>query len=66
MDFYAQEAARYLESYDATTEDFARVAVKNRSNASHNPRAQYGTPQTIEEVLASRVVAPPLTLPMPV
>jgi acetyl-CoA acyltransferase len=64
MDFYAQEAARYLESYDATAEDFARVAVKNRSNASHNPRAQYGTPQTIEEVLASRVVAAPLTLPM--
>jgi acetyl-CoA acetyltransferase len=64
MDFYAQEGARYLASYDATVEDFARVAVKNRSNGSCNPRAQYGKPQTIEDVLNSRMVASPLTLPM--
>lgn len=64
MDFYAGEAQGYLDSYDATAEDFARVAVKNRNNGSHNPLAQYGTPQTIEEVLGSRVVVPPLTLPM--
>jgi acetyl-CoA acetyltransferase len=64
MDFYAEEAASYLASTDATVEDYARVAVKNRGNGSHNPLAQYGEPQTIEEVLASRVIVPPLTLPM--
>jgi acetyl-CoA acyltransferase len=64
MDFYAEEAAGYLTNYDATVEDFARVAVKNRHNGSMNPLAQYGTPQTIEEVLASRIVVEPLTLPM--
>jgi acetyl-CoA acyltransferase len=64
MDFYAAEAAGYLADYDATAEDFARVAVKNRDNGSHNPLAQYGQPQTIEEVLGSRVIVPPLTLPM--
>jgi acetyl-CoA acetyltransferase len=64
MDFYAEEAQGYLDRYDATAEDFARVAVKNRAHGSHNPLAQYGVLQTIEEVLGSRVIVPPLTLPM--
>lgn len=64
MDFYAEEARNYLEETDATVEDYARVAVKNRSNGSHNPLAQYGEPQTIEEVLGARTIVPPLTLPM--
>jgi acetyl-CoA acyltransferase len=62
MDFYAEEAQGYLDRYDATAEDFARVAVKNRTHGSHNPLAQYGVPQTVEEVLGSRVIVPPLTL----
>jgi acetyl-CoA acetyltransferase len=64
MDFYAEEAQGYLDRYDATAEDFARVAVKNRAHGSHNPLAQYGVPQSVEEVLGSRVIVPPLTLPM--
>jgi len=64
MEFYAEEAQGYLDRTEATAEDFARVAVKNRNNGSHNPLAQYGVPQTIAEVLASRVIVPPLTLPM--
>lgn len=64
MDFYAEEAAEYLERYDATVEDFARVAVKNRENARHNPRAQYQGPQTVEEVLNGRSIVAPLTLAM--
>jgi acetyl-CoA acetyltransferase len=64
MDFYAEEAASYLAEHDATAEDFARVAVKNRQNAGHNPLAQYRGPQTIEEVLAGRSIVSPLTLAM--
>lgn len=64
VNVYAEEAKRYLAEYDATIEDFASVAVKNRRHASLNPLAQYRTPQTLEEVLASRVVVDPLTLPM--
>lgn len=64
MDFYAEEAQGYLDRYDATALDFARVAVKNRTHGSHNRLAQYGVPQTVEEVLGSRVIVPPLTLPM--
>jgi len=64
MDFYAEEATGYLARYDASTEDYARVAVKNRRNASRNPLAQYREPQSLEDVLGSRVIVPPLTLPM--
>jgi acetyl-CoA acyltransferase len=64
MDFYAAEAQAYLDGTGATREDFARVAVKNRSHAAHNPLAQYQGPQTLEEVLAAREIIPPLSLPM--
>jgi acetyl-CoA acetyltransferase len=64
MDFYAEEARNYLASSDATVEDYARVAVKNRNNGAHNPLAQYGQPQTVEEVLGARTIVDPLTLPM--
>jgi acetyl-CoA acyltransferase len=64
MDFYAEEAANYLAESDATEEDLARVAVKNRQNAAHNPLAQYRGPQTIEAVLGGRAIVPPLTLAM--
>jgi acetyl-CoA acyltransferase len=64
MDFYAGVAQSYLDRYGASTEDFARVAVKNRMHASHNPLAYLRTPQTIEQVLGARMIVPPLTLPM--
>jgi len=64
MDFYAAEAAAYLERTGATADDLARVAVKNRRNAAMNPLAQYRTPQTVEEVLGARSIVAPLTLPM--
>jgi acetyl-CoA acyltransferase len=64
MDFYAGVAREYLEKYGADAADFARVAVKNRRHAAENPLAHLRKPQTIEEVLNSRMIAPPLTLPM--
>jgi acetyl-CoA acyltransferase len=64
MDYYAGVAQSYLDRTDATPADFARVAVKNRLHASENPLAHLRKPQTIEQVLGSRVVAAPLTLPM--
>ena len=64
MDFYAEVAQAYLDKYGATPTDFARVAVKNRANAAHNPKAHLRKPQTIEEVLNARAIVAPLTLPM--
>ncbi len=64
MDFYAEEAKSYLERTGATPTDLALVAVKNRRHGSMNPLAQYGTLQTVDEVLASRMIVEPLTLAM--
>jgi acetyl-CoA acetyltransferase len=46
----------------ATEEDFARVTVKNRRNGTLNPNARFQKPVSLEEVLASRMVAKPLRL----
>ena len=64
MEFYAGVAQSYLDKYGASVEDFARVAVKNRNHAVHNPNAYLRTPQTIEEVMHARTIVAPLTLPM--
>src|ERR1700722_16624337 len=41
MDYYAEEAQLYLDEFNASPLEFARVAVKNRQNAAHNPLAQF-------------------------
>lgn len=64
MDIYADLAERYMSASGATREDFACISVKSRKAASLNPRAQFRKEVTIEEVLASRAVAGPLTLMM--
>jgi len=62
----ACSAVRYMEDYGATVEDFARVSVMERKNASVNPNAFWyqGSEPTVNEVLHSRVIASPLTLLM--
>lgn len=59
---YANEAVRYMTETGATAEDFSRVTVKNRKNASLNPNAHFQTPVTLEEVMNSRMIATPLRL----
>ncbi|HEY1971648.1 MAG TPA: thiolase family protein [Pseudonocardia sp.] len=64
MDVYAKMAIRYMERTGATQEDFARVAVKNHDHGALNPKAQYRTRFTLDEVMAARPISGPLTLPM--
>lgn len=64
MDIYAANTRAYMERTGATREDFAQVAVKSHDHAALNPKAQYRTPVTVEEVLASREISGPLTLLM--
>lgn len=59
---YAMAAARYLHLGAATPEQLAAVSVKNHAHALHNPRAQYSGRYTVDEVLASRMIADPLTV----
>jgi acetyl-CoA acetyltransferase len=61
MDFYAEFARDHMRKYGTTKEQFAKVAAKNHTHGSLNPHAQYQTPRTVEEVLASPVIAEPLT-----
>jgi acetyl-CoA C-acetyltransferase len=59
---YALAAQRYMHEFGVTPEQLAAVSVKNKSNGLLNPRAQLrGGAPTIAEVLASRMIAEPLT-----
>jgi acetyl-CoA C-acetyltransferase len=59
---YAMTATRYMHDHGANAEDLARVAVKNSQHGSLNPRAHRRRPLALQEVLASRMIADPLTL----
>lgn len=61
MDGYAEKIQAHMAAHGSTADDFARIAVKNRGHATLNPLAQYRDPITVDDVLASRTIAPPLT-----
>jgi benzoylsuccinyl-CoA thiolase BbsB subunit len=60
--FWAMRARRHMHQYGTTSEMLAQVSVQNRRNACLNPYAQFRKPVTVEEVLASRLIADPLHL----
>ena len=60
--YFALYARRRMDLYGATDEDFAQVKVKNAKHGLANPKARYRKEVTIEEVLASPMVADPLRL----
>jgi acetyl-CoA C-acetyltransferase len=58
----AMSAVRYMHKYGMTEEDMARVTVKNRMHAAKNPHAHLRKETTIDEVMASRLIAWPIKL----
>lgn len=60
--YYALIARAYMHEYGVTPEQLAAVAVNARHHASLHPGAQMRDPITIEDVLASRLIADPLRL----
>ncbi len=60
--FFALVAQRHMHDYGTTREQLAMVRVKNAEYGSYNPYAQFQKKVTVEKVLESRMVAPPLTL----
>ncbi|MFF7392775.1 lipid-transfer protein [Streptomyces scabiei] len=60
--YFALYARRRMAVHGDTTEDFARVKVKNSAAGALNPYARYRRRVTAEEVAASAVVADPLRL----
>ena len=59
---YALRMRRYMEETGAPAAALAQVTVKARQNAALNPYAHRKETYTVEEVLASRPIADPLTL----
>ena len=53
---------RYMKEYGLTHEQLATVSVVQREWAGHNPRASYRDPITVDDVLASRMIAYPFHL----
>jgi acetyl-CoA acetyltransferase len=64
MDLYAMGARTHMKEYGTTQRQIACIAAKNHNNSVMNPLAQYTFPMTVEEVLADREVAYPLTRAM--
>lgn len=58
----ATEATAYMEKYGATQEDAARVAVRDRTHALSNPHAHLRKPITLDDVMASPMLAYPIKL----
>lgn len=59
---FALQAKRLMVTHGATAADFAQVSVKAHDFGALNPFAQYRKRLTVQEVLASRMVADPITL----
>ncbi|MFE7522442.1 thiolase family protein [Streptomyces halstedii] len=64
MDIYAALARAHMNTFGTTQRQIAAVAEKNHRHAMHNDKAHHRTPLTVEEILAARPLAFPLTVPM--
>ncbi|MEM3087035.1 MAG: thiolase family protein [Halobacteria archaeon] len=58
----ALQLRRYMWKYGLTEKQVAHVAAKNRTNALRNPKAHMRQATTVEQVLASPVMAHPIRL----
>jgi len=57
---YALAAQRYLHDHGIEPAAVAELAVRLRERAARNPRAELRDPLTVDDVLGSRVVCPPI------
>ena len=58
---FAMITQMHMQRYGTSLEQISRVVVKNRRNATHNPRCHKTTETTVDEVLGSPVIADPIT-----
>jgi acetyl-CoA C-acetyltransferase len=59
---YAMIARAHMHQYGTTEEDMSWVSVKNHRHGSKNPKAQFPSEFTLEQVMSSSLVAEPLRL----
>lgn len=60
VNMYALAAARHMHEYGTTSAQLAWVKVAASQHAQHNPDAMLRDPVTVEDVLASPMIADPL------
>lgn len=60
LPFYAMAVQRYMHLHSVSPEDIARVAVLLREHALKHPQAAYKEPLTLDEVMESSFVSPPI------
>jgi acetyl-CoA acyltransferase len=61
---FGQAGVEHMRKYGTKPEHFAKISVKNHKHSTKNPLAQYQVEVSLEEVLASRMIAYPNTLQM--
>ncbi len=59
---YAMFAQAHMAEYGTTEEQLARVRVKNSSYGAKNPKATYRKELSLEDIMASTMIASPLKL----
>lgn len=64
MDIYACFAKQHMRMFGLTERQLAAVSSKNHAHSVRNPKSQFRFEATIDDVLAARRIAWPLTLPM--
>jgi acetyl-CoA acetyltransferase len=64
MDVYAAIARYHMKHFGLTERQLATVSAKNHFHSTFNPLSQYRKDMSVDEVLAARIVAWPLRLPM--
>lgn len=60
--YYGLVASQYLHDHGLREEDLAEMAVLMRRHAAMHPQAQFRTPISVADVMASRPIASPLKL----
>lgn len=58
---WALRATKRMELFGTKREHFAKITIKNHKNGCYNPRSQYQEEYTMEQVLAARMIAHPLS-----
>ncbi len=64
MELYASLAKGHMSKFGTTERQLATVAAKNHRHSTLNPLSQYQNDMSVEDVLAGKLIAWPLTLPM--
>ncbi len=64
MDIYGAMTRAHMRLFGTTQRQLALVSAKNHEHAVDNPRAHFRKAMSVEDVLAGRPLAYPLTVPM--